>query len=475
MFKYINTDFYLQGGTLREAIKKINGSGLSSIVLVNKYCELVKVISDGDIRRHLNNGGVLDDKCEKVRVPSLQKVINEPLDVQSARNIFKKNPSVNLLPVISKSGRVVNILTRKSLHDLIPISVPYLEKEDIINCQSALADNWISSKGSFITQFEDNLSEVLGGNVLTVTNGTVAIELALKALGLTNGAKVGVPDFTFAATINAVLNVGAVPVILPVDKHSWKITSSYDQLIDCKLDGIVLVNIYGLQYSSSEIKKFKLSCNTVVVDSAEALAPNIYRNKIHIDAITYSFFANKILTTGEGGAVGFTSKEAYQKSLIIRDHGMSVKTKYWHDHVGSNYRMTNLQAALGSNQILRLNDILKKRKYIFNLYNDQFDNHKCKPILHQNMKLNGSPWLYTVQFDEAINVSDILSYLMSNLIEARPVFYPLSAMKIYEMYVPSNFEPCYRNISGISLPTFIGLDDEKITKITSVLVNYFNE
>ena len=223
--------------------------------------------------------------------------------------------------------------------------MPHLEKEDVINCQTALADNWISSKGKFIKKFEKNLSEVLEGNILTVTNGTVAIELALKTLGLTNGVKIGVPDFTFAATINAVLNVGAIPVILPVDKYTWKINCTIDNLLHQELDGIVLVNIYGLQYSESEIQKFKSSCNKIVMDSVEAIAPDIYRDEKYIDAITYSFFANKIITTGEGGVVKFTAKEAFERALIIRDHGMSVEKKYRHDQVGSNYRMTNLQAA----------------------------------------------------------------------------------------------------------------------------------
>ena len=397
------------------------------------------------------------------------------MDVQSVQNVFETGPAVKLLPVVSKDGRLVNILTRNSLDEIIPISMPHLEKEDVINCQTALADNWISSKGKFIKKFEKNLSEVLGGNILTVTNGTVAIELALKTLGLTNGVKIGVPDFTFAATINAVLNVGAIPVILPVDKYTWKINCTIDNLLHQELDGIVLVNIYGLQYSESEIQKFKSSCNKIVMDSAEAIAPDIYRDEKYIDAITYSFFANKIITTGEGGAVGFTAKEAFERALIIRDHGMSVEKKYWHDQVGSNYRMTNLQAALGSQQIIRLDEIIRIRKDIFDAYNYDFDKYNCKSIIHHNMKGNTSPWLYTIQFVDNVDVNNVINYLMNNLIEARPVFYSLSDMQIYKNYSPKDQDSSNLKISGISLPTFIGLRNQQIQKITSLLVNYFNE
>ena len=128
MFEYIDDDLYLQGGILREAVKKINRSGLSSIVLVNSSSKFIKVISDGDIRRHLDDGGVVDDLCEKVNVPTNQKISNEPLDVQSVQNVFETGPAVKLLPVVSKDGRLVNILTRNSLDEIIPISMPHLEK-----------------------------------------------------------------------------------------------------------------------------------------------------------------------------------------------------------------------------------------------------------------------------------------------------------------------------------------------------------
>lgn len=124
---------------------------------------------------------------------------------------------------------------------------------------------------------------------------------------------------------------------------------------------------------------------------------------------------------------------------------------------------------------MRLAEILKMRKDIFDCYNFELDQYKCKSILHQNMERNISPWLYTIQFADNVDVSDVLSYLMNNLIEARPVFYSLSAMQIYKKYSLFNQLSKDQEILGISLPTFIGLKNNQIQRVTSVLVNYFNE
>ncbi|MDA9781120.1 DegT/DnrJ/EryC1/StrS family aminotransferase [Amylibacter sp.] len=473
MYSNINPNYFIVNGSIRDANKKINKNGYSSIVLVSSSGKFQKVISDGDIRRYLASGGDLYDACSKVRVPNNQQKFSEPLDIQRAKATFDLNENIKLLPIVDDNEQLINVVSKEDLSETISISIPYLDKKDLLNCQSALADNWISSKGKFINEFENNLSHTLGGHVLCVSNGTVAIELALKSLALNAGARVGVPDFTFAASINAILNVGATPVILPVDRKTWKINASRYELEKENLDGIILVNIYGLQYSSGEIEMYKGICTKVILDSAEALEPNIFTNKEHVDAITYSFFANKILTTGEGGAVGFSSKNNFEEALIIRDHGMCLEKRYWHTHIGSNYRMTNLQAALGCDQILRLKDILATRREIFIQYNHAFNSENCPNIIIDNMQNEVSPWLYSVQFQDDIDIEHVINYMMNNLIECRPVFYSLSSMNIYKNYTAQTCRAGFEQIIGISLPTYIGLENDQIQKITSTLVRYF--
>jgi perosamine synthetase len=471
MLSEINPELYTTVESVKTVLLKLNNNGLTSVVIVSNTGQFLKVVGDGDIRRFLSGGGDLKDLITLVKVPEEQKIVQLPVNRSEVAKIFSSQSNIRLIPVVDSDGMLRNIITEKSFEKSIPVSQPKLTEIEINNCTSALADNWISSQGKFINDFEAKISDDIGGKAVCVSNGTVAIELSIKALNLGDGKKIGVPNFTFGATVNAILNAGSIPVLLDVCPVTWKVNINEDELVALNLDGIILVNIYGLSYRKDEISFFKLHCNKLIIDSAEAVRKNIFKDDEYSDAMTFSFFANKILTTGEGGAVVFRDHEVKNKAKVLRDHGMDIKRRYWHVKVGSNYRMTNLQAAIGLGQLQRIDSILEERKLIFDRYNVHFDNSDI--INNKNMASGVSPWLYTITLDDKINVNSLLNFLSAHLIEAREIFYPMSLMEIFKPY---KYKTSYISeellSSGICLPTFNGLSLKDVDKISNKIVRF---
>ena len=248
----------------------------------------------------------------------------------------------------------------------IPIlepSITELEMELVVEC---LNSGWISSQGNFVKKFEDNFSKLVCDRpCVTTCNGTTSLHLALVALGIGPGDEVIVPDLTFAATINAVIHCGATPVICDVDEHNWNISNeTLLGLITKKTRAVIFVHLLGLPCEISAVKKELVSRGILIIeDAAEAIGSSANKKPVGSfgDAAIFSFFGNKTLTTGEGGMAVFKTKRHSDKARVLRDHGMSPNRRYWHNFAGFNYRMTNLQAAVGVAQLQRLPDILKRK------------------------------------------------------------------------------------------------------------------
>lgn len=367
---------------------------------------------------------------------------------------------------------------------MIPVSKPWINDQDVYYVSDAVNSGWVSSIGEYIDKFENALCSYTNfKNCVTVSNGTVGLHLALVGMGINKDHEVIVPDITFAATINAVIYTGAKPVIVHVEKNT--IEPSYDSIIsrvNSRTRAIITVDLYGRPYS--EIAKLAKFCKKnsifLISDSAESLGATIdgCHTGTLCDLTIFSFYGNKTITTGEGGAILTDDDYLFDKLRLLRDHGMSKDKRYWHNEVGFNYRMTNMQAALGYSQIQRIKLIIEDRRRIYNEYKSRLDGLRFR-ILNVNNNVSSSNWLIDVWVEGVTNElqrNKIIHNLKHLNIDSRPTFYPLSFMPPYKEFFtrPDGFDyqKYYSFVySGICLPTFYDIKSSDIDKISNILNN----
>ena len=281
-----------------------------------------------------------------------------------------------------------------------PVYQPSLgqkEKENVLEC---LDSTWISSKGKFITQFENSFSEFIGvKHSAAVCNGTVAIHVALLALGIGEGDEVIVPSFTYIASVNAINYTGAKAVFVDSDINTWQLDpTKIEEKITKNTKVIMAVHLYGQPCEMDTIlsiaKKYSLF---VVEDCAEAFG-SLYKGK-HVgtfgDISTFSFFGNKTITTGEGGMVVTNSSDLHEKAVHLKGQGLAKDREYYHDIVGYNYRMTNICAAIGCAQLEKANELIEKKILIANWYEEQLK--KLPVVFHSQVgNVKHSFWMISI-------------------------------------------------------------------------------
>lgn len=360
----------------------------------------------------------------------------------------------------------------------IPIYQPYISKNQKKYVNNCLDDNWISSRGSFVSRFEDDLGKFLDCNsVATCSNGTVALHLALLALDIKHGDEVIVPSFTYVASVNAIKYVGATPVFADIDINDWNIScNAIKNKISKKTRAIMCVHIYGAPCDmNSLVKLAKKNDLYLIEDCAESFGT--YINDRHVgtygDISTLSFFGNKTITTGEGGAVFSNNIDLVAKVAHLKNQGLVADGGYSHDVIGYNYRMTNIQAAIGCAQLEEIERILFLKLEIAKRYRDLLNGE----VIFQKCDIeNCSNWINTILLEDKDSVIDLVQNLKNNNIEVRPGFPLVHKMSCYEGYSHES----YSNSESISqraicLPSFPDLTVEEQSFITSTILSSLHD
>ena len=387
---------------------------------------------------------------------------------------------------------------------MIPIAEPSLGEEELRNVVEAVKSGWISSKGKFIwkipcglpqgrsssgwymdidtlrlaagffiEQFEQEFANYCGRKYgMATSNGTVALHLALKALGIDKG-EVIVPDLTFVAVANAVTYCNAKPIFVDSHPEYWCINpEKIEEKITKNMKAIIPVHLYGhpcdMDWISDIAKDYRLY---VIEDAAEAHGAEYKGKKVGAfgDISCFSFYGNKIITTGEGGMCLTNNEELVEKMRILRDHGMDPNKRYWYDIVGFNYRMTNLQAAVGVAQLEKLDEFVKKKRKIAKWYSEGLGELDEKEILKLHTEMSWAKcvyWMYSILIEDKFGISrdNLMKKLEKNGIDTRPFFYPIHVIPPHK-----NNEkfPIAEEISrkGINLPSGVSLTENEIKQI----------
>ena len=367
-----------------------------------------------------------------------------------------------------------NLLAEKN----IPVYKPALgtrEKEYVMQC---LDSTWISSKGEFIGRFEEAFAQYVGSPfATTVSNGTVAIHLALAALEIGPGDEVIVPSFTYVASVNTIIQAGAKPVF--VDSLETTLQIDYEDVarkITPQTKAIMAVHLYGLPCEMNKLVALCQSNNLLLIeDCAEAFGT--YYHGQHVgtfgDISTFSFFGNKTITTGEGGMVIAKNSSVMERATHLKNQGVSKTVEYWHDTVAYNYRMTNICAAIGLAQLERADEIIAKKRRIAEWYKK---NLTSLPLAFHDELPNTqhSFWMCTVVLNAAEHRAPLREHMKNEGIETRPLFPPCH--KLPHLITNEHF-PVAESISqrGINLPSYPDLTEEDVEYVCEAIKSYFGQ
>ncbi len=461
--------------SLKQALSVIEKGG-QKVAFVVENQKFLNIITDGDIRRALLKKYNLDTKISKIILKKKCKYLNKNSSFEAIQR--ELGSDISHLPLVDNKKKLVDYVVNFKISK-IPVSEPQFLGNESIYLNDCINSGWISSGGKYVKLFEKSFSKFIRSKyTLSTTSGTTALHLALASLGINKNDEVILPNLTFISPVNAAIYLGAKPVLVDIDQHNLCLDpKKIEKAITKKTRAIVLVYLYGHGCDVGEIIKIAKKNNIFLVeDCAEGMGT--YCNSKHVgnfgDASTFSFFGNKTITTGEGGMVCFKKRKFYEVAKKLRDHGMNLRKKYWHDYVGFNYRMTNLQAAVGLAQMERLKFFLNQKRRIAKKYR-QFLNGNNKIFFSKNFEnTKSSYWLYYIKLKNKISKSrdKIISLLLKNGIEARNCFYPVNKMIPYKKY---HLKKNNLNVSiGLSksiiaLPSSVNLGDKEIKDICSNL------
>jgi perosamine synthetase len=358
-----------------------------------------------------------------------------------------------------------------------PVYQPSLNGNEKKYVQECLDSTWISSKGKFIKRFEENFSNFTGINhSVSVSNGTVALHVALLALEIGKDDEVIVPTFTYIASVNSISYTGAKPVFVDSDPKTWQIdTKKIEERISQKTKAIMAVHIYGHPCEMDALKKIADKNKLFIIEDCAEGIGSYYKEK-HVgqigDISTFSFFGNKTITTGEGGMVCTNNKYLSDLALRLKGQGLAKDQEYFHDIIGYNYRMTNICAAMGCAQLEQIKNILDKKERVVKKYIDGLKNLPVE--YHQQIAdVKHSYWMFTILVKSENERTELRKHLAENGIETRPTFHPVHTMPMYK--TEEKFEVA-EDIGkrGINLPSYPDLSEEDINFITDKIKSFYN-
>ncbi len=369
-------------------------------------------------------------------------------------------------------------IMQKLQYPLARPKIGRLERELLLQ---AFDSGWISSSGEFIEKFQAGFAGYVGTKFgVSTSNGTTAIHLALAALGVGPGDEVIVPDLTFISPANMVSQAGAKPVFADSNKEYWGVdANTLKRRLSRKTKAIIVVHLYGHPVDVGPIVELCEARNLALIEDCAEAHGALYKGR-KVGSFgrvsCFSFYGNKIVTTGEGGICLTDDSDLRAKMQLLRDHGADRRQHFWHPIAGFNYRMTNLQAAIGCAQLQNLDERVEKYREIGHYYSSSLKERLGDMItVHPEMKWARCVfWMYTfLLHDKRKNA--LINYLESNGVESRPMFYPVSSLPPYRKKKSNQKENrIAQSLSemGLSLPTYLDLRHSDIDAITTVIEDF---
>jgi perosamine synthetase len=364
---------------------------------------------------------------------------------------------------------------------MIPLCIPEISGNEWGYIKECLDTNWVSSTGCYVNKFEDDFARFVGTEKAVVTvNGTAALELALRTLGIGDGDEVIVPSLTFISPVNTIKYVGAEPVFVDVCRDTYVVdVAKIEEIITKKTKAILPVHIYGHPVDMDKVMEIAKKYDLYVVEDATESLGSLYKGKPlgtigHIGC--FSFNGNKLITTGAGGMLVTNDERLGERAKFLSTQTKIITENkaFYHPEVGYNFRMPNLLAAMGCAQLEKIEQYIFAKKEHASQFNKLLSNIKGISIPIEKEWAENVHWLYSIIIEDDYGISrdELIKRLSDADIESRPFFMavhnmpPFKQCKCGDMSITNELEA-----KGINLPSSVGLKEFEIEKICEVIAN----
>jgi perosamine synthetase len=369
---------------------------------------------------------------------------------------------------------------------MIPVNEPLLTGNELKYVTECIQTGWISSAGKFINEFESGWASYCGKKYgIAVSNGTTALDVAVHCLGLKPGDEVILPSFTIISCALAVMKNGGVPILVDCDKNTWSMDpAQVQERITPKTKAIMPVHIYGHPVEMDPLLDLAEDHHLVIIeDAAEAHGAEYYSKRSRSwqrcgsfgTFSCFSFYANKLITTGEGGMVLTDDENLAKKALAYRDLCFQPQKRFYHEHLGNNYRLTNMQAALGVAQIERIEEIIAKKRWMAQEYFRYLKDLPGLQLPAEEKWARSVYWMYGLVLSEeyGMNNTEFAKRLLGKGVDTRPFFIGMHeqpALKKRGLFNSEKY-PVTERIArqGLYLPSGLTLTDEQIQQVSSAV------
>jgi len=373
------------------------------------------------------------------------------------------------------------------MNDYIPVHNLAFSGNEQKYLTECIETGWISSEGPFIEKFENKFSHYVGRKYgIAVSSGSAALDIAVIAAGISAGDQVIMPTLTIISPALSVLKAGATPVLIDCDPATYNMdVSAIEQKITAKTKAILVVHLYGMPVEMDEVMEIAKRYNLKVIEDAAEMHGQSYNGKkcgSFGDISIFSFYANKVITTGEGGMILCDDKAVAMHCKKLRNLAFSPDgPRFIHDEIGYNYRMTNLQAAIGVAQLEQIDAFVKKKRAIGRYYNKHLGylrDYGFQLPVPSTSYADNIYWVYSLIAPNEAQKKACVEKLTNNKIGTRPFFACMHTQPVFkkmklfkgEMHPPAE----HLSVTGFYIPTGVGLTDAALRRVVSVFNSIFS-
>ncbi|MBI3631792.1 MAG: DegT/DnrJ/EryC1/StrS family aminotransferase [Candidatus Staskawiczbacteria bacterium] len=357
---------------------------------------------------------------------------------------------------------------------MIPVNKPLFISDEKKFLDQCIDSGWISSDGPFVKEFESSFSKYIGKKYgAAVSSGTAALEVAVGALGLKPGDEVIMPTFTIISCASAVVANGGVPIFIDSETTTWNMdVTKIEKKITKKTKAIMVVHMYGHSSDMDTILKIAEKHKLLIIEDAAEVHGAKYKGRrcgSFGDISCFSFYGNKIITTGEGGMVLTDNSKYFGRAKFLRNLGFDDKKRFHHTELTRNYRMTNLQAAIGVAQLHNVEKLIKIKRNHAKKYNDELKDIKGLQLPVEKEWAKNVYWMYGVVLGPSLKMTAevFAEKLFEKGIQTRPFFYPMHLQPVFKKLPKKGKYPVAERIAkfGLYLPSGLGLKDNEIKEV----------